>query len=209
MQNIIINTPEHHKKALTPSKIVCIGRNYVAHIQELNNEMPEEPVIFVKPNSAIYGHLSTHATDQIHFEAELTFVIENNTLYAVGVGLDLTKREVQNQLKDKGLPWERSKAFDKSAVFSDFVSTEGLDIAQLGLKLFINDVLVQSGDVSLMLYKPCDIIENVASFMTFNDGDLLMTGTPSGVGKVFKNDLFLAQVIYKDSVLLSAKWQAM
>ena len=108
-----------------PSKIICIGRNYVGHIQELDNEVPEQPVIFIKPNSSISDEIVHNENEVIHFEAEITFLILSGEISGVGFGLDLTKREVQAYLKSKGLPWERAKAFDKSAVFSDFVKFDG------------------------------------------------------------------------------------
>jgi 2-keto-4-pentenoate hydratase/2-oxohepta-3-ene-1,7-dioic acid hydratase in catechol pathway len=196
------------KKRLTPSKIVCVGRNYAAHIEELNNETPSEPIIFIKPNSAIANHLCVHSQDQVHYETEISFVIENNTLAAVGLGLDLTKRQIQDKLKRKGLPWERAKAFNQSAVFSEFVSLTSLDVEQLCLRLFINDKLVQEGGVSLMLYKPHELLTEITSFMSLEDGDILMTGTPSGVGIVKLNDQFRAQLLYKEQVLIDTNWQA-
>ena len=111
-----MKTIQLNNKAITPSKIVCIGRNYVEHIKELDNETPSEPVIFCKPNSAISDEIDLDKNDEIHYEGEICFVVMNNQLAGVGFGLDLTKREVQSKLKTKGLPWERAKAFDGSAV---------------------------------------------------------------------------------------------
>ena len=125
-----------------PSKIVCIGRNYVDHIRELGNEVPKEPVIFLKPNSAINSGIYSSESDVIHFEGEMSFVVENGELAGIGFGLDLTKREVQTSLKARGLPWERAKAFDRSAVFSEFVGFDG-DISQLRLELFIQLITQQ------------------------------------------------------------------
>ena len=105
-----------------PSKIVCIGRNYVDHIKELGNEVPSQPVVFLKPNSAISAEIHSGGEDEIHFEGEISFMVIAGQLEAVGFGLDLTKREIQTSLRKKGMPWERSKAFDGSAVFSDFVN---------------------------------------------------------------------------------------
>jgi 2-keto-4-pentenoate hydratase/2-oxohepta-3-ene-1,7-dioic acid hydratase in catechol pathway len=203
MQSICVG-----KKKVTPSKVVCAGRNYAAHVQELNNEMPSSAVIFVKPNSAISDVLLTHAVDSIHYEAELSFLIVNNRLDAVGFGLDLTKREIQTQLKNKGLPWERAKAFDASAVFSEFVSLKEHDVTRLYLRLFINQELVQNGGVDLMLRKPQDLLVEAKSFMTFEDADILMTGTPSGVGQVKAGDIFRGQVICGDLVLIECEWTA-
>ena len=111
-------------KNIYPSKIVCIGRNYVDHIRELGNEVPTEPVIFLKPNSAISETIHSNKTGAIHYEGEITFMVVSGELAAVGFGLDLTRRELQTRLKEKGLPWERSKAFDGAAVYSEFVAFE-------------------------------------------------------------------------------------
>ncbi|WP_354624554.1 fumarylacetoacetate hydrolase family protein [Psychromonas sp. MME2] len=190
---------------LTPSKVVCIGRNYVDHIKELNNEIPEQAVIFVKPNSAICDEIFTDKVETIHYEAELSFMISNNKISAVGIGLDLTKRALQTKLKAKGLPWERAKSFDKSAVFSEFVHFDG-DLEKLSLQLFINEKLVQQANFDLMIYKPQQIVNEVASFMSFSDGDVLMTGTPKGVGEIARNDHFIGKVFYDDKLLIEKKW---
>ena len=161
MQSILLNG-----QSVTPSKVVCLGRNYVEHIEELNNEVPTEPVIFVKPNSAITTEICTHAIDAIHYEAEISFIIENNQFIAAGIGLDLTKREVQSTLKTKSLPWERAKGFDKSAVFSEFVAIDN-EIETLRLVLSINNVIIQQANY--------DDYDDAAGddFLDFLDVDLL------------------------------------
>ena len=127
---------------VNPGKILCVGRNYAAHIEELGNEVPENMVVFGKPNSSITDTLkAVHNTDAIHFECEICFMYLNNRFGAVGVGLDLTKRDVQNKLKDKGLPWERAKAFDGSALFSNFVEIDQVS-DKLSLELKIDDTVV-------------------------------------------------------------------
>lgn len=200
MNDIIVN-----KDLVSPSKVVCIGRNYVEHIKELNNEMPTQPVIFVKPNSAICSEIISGTDEAIHYEGEISFVIEDGKISAVGFGLDLTKRTVQSQLKSKGLPWERAKAFDKSAVFSEFVRFSG-NIEDLSLQLVINGKLSQQADFALMIYKPLQLIEEVAGFMSFADGDILMTGTPKGVGELSKNDCFVGRIFAGDTLLIEQKW---
>ena len=194
-------------KEITPSKIICIGRNYVEHIQELNNAIPDEPVIFLKPNSAISNKIVTSESDAIHYEAEISFLIRDNQISAVGFGLDLTKREVQSNLKGKGLPWERAKAFDNSAVLSDFKSFDG-DIHALRIELFINDELIQYGGTPLMLYKPSQILEDVSQFMSIEDNDIIMTGTPKGVGVVNKGDIFVGKIFENDDLIVEANWVA-
>jgi 2-keto-4-pentenoate hydratase/2-oxohepta-3-ene-1,7-dioic acid hydratase in catechol pathway len=160
MNTITLVSAKKSSQSITPSKVICIGRNYVDHIKELANEIPDEMVVFLKPNSAINNMLSAkHNDDVLHYEAELSFLYQGGEFTAVGLGLDLTKREVQGKLKVKGLPWERAKAFDNSAIFSDFVSIEQDDIQQLNLSLMIDDVLKQQGGVSLMMSKPADSLK--------------------------------------------------
>lgn len=193
---------------ISPSKVVCIGRNYSEHIAELNNETPEEMVFFIKPNSAISQKLIfPKGHESCHYEAEISFLIEEGKISAVGFGLDLTLREVQSKLKQKGLPWERAKAFDNSAVFSKFVSFNN-DISKLEVELYINEELKQKGDVSLMINKPCEIIDEAKSFLTFEDGDILMTGTPKGVGTFNIGDEFLGKILYDGEVLVEQKFKA-
>ena len=139
-----MNSIKFDGKDIYPSKIVCIGRNYVDHIKELHNEVPKQPVIFIKPNSSISNEICSSKDEVIHYEGEISFLISSNKLKGVGFGLDLTKREVQSDLKSKGLPWERAKSFDGSAVFSDFI-TFGGNISDLRMELYINSSLVQKG----------------------------------------------------------------
>ncbi len=191
---------------LTPSKIICIGRNYVEHINELGNEMPTEPVIFIKPNSAITDAMTFDPQEDIHYEAELTFVVQDGALSGVGIGLDLTKRAVQSQLKVKGLPWERAKSFDGSAVLSNFVSIPGR-IEELSLELYINGELTQLATFDLMLHKPNDILAEVSTFMTCEDGDLIMTGTPKGVGSIQLGATFMVRLLSKQQTILENTWK--
>lgn len=193
---------------VTPSKIVCVGRNYVAHIEELGNEMPEEMVVFNKPNSAIGDILrSQMAGEDLHYEAELAFVVTGGELSAVGFGLDLTKRNLQSKLKEKGLPWERAKAFDGSALFSDFVSLNG-NFDNLALELDVDGETRQAGGVDLMMYKPATILSELKRFTTLEDGDVVMTGTPAGVGKIRTGERFDGRVRRKAKTLVSASWVA-
>lgn len=187
---------------IIPSKVVCIGRNYMDHIAELNNEIPEDMVFFIKPNSSISNRLSFPKNqNSCHYEAEISFLIEDDKITGVGFGLDLTLREVQSKLKEKGLPWERAKAFDGAAVFSKFVSFSG-DISKLGIELYINNELKQKGDYSLMINKPNEIIAEAKTFLSFEDGDILMSGTPKGVGSFKKGDIFIGKILYENKVLI-------
>lgn len=188
-----------------PTKIVCIGRNYVEHARELGNEVPHRPVIFLKPNSAISDEVCSNDDDEIHYEGEIVFMVIAGALAAVGFGLDLTKRQVQSDLKACGLPWERSKAFDGSAVFSEFVEidTHG---AELLMELRINDHLVQRGGDDLMIFKPHEILDDVKSFLSFEDGDLVMTGTPAGVGRIEAGDCINGRILDKGKLVAEADW---
>ena len=192
-------------REIQPTKIVCIGRNYVDHVRELGNEIPTQPVIFLKPNSAISADVQSSDEIDIHYEGEISFMVTAGVLTAVGFGLDLTKREVQAGLKAKGLPWERSKAFDGSAVFSEFVTTSANN-AELRLELYINDRLVQRGGHDLMIYKPDEILDEVKSFLSFEDGDLIMTGTPGGVGRIYAGDRINGKIFDAEKSVVEADW---
>lgn len=202
-----MNSIKLNGKDIYPSKIVCIGRNYVEHIEELKNEIPTEPVIFIKPNSAIANDLRTQGKDDTHYEGEITFLIQSGKLHAVGFGLDLTKREIQSQLKTKGLPWERAKAFDGSAVFSDFVRFDG-KIEDLRMELYINEKLIQQAGYDLMLNKPQDLLTEIKTFLSLEDGDLIMTGTPKGVGKINSSDVFSGKIYDGNQLLVESTWVA-
>lgn len=186
------------------SKVVCIGRNYVEHIEELGNEVPENMVVFNKPNSAVTDRLR-YISPQCRFEGEICFLIEKGAIAGVGFGLDLTHADIQNQLKKKGLPWERAKAFDNSAVLSDFVPFSG-PMESLHMKLFINGTLVQFATFDLMMYKPNTMMEEIKTFMTLEDGDVIMSGTPKGVSTYHKGDRFVGQVFSAQKLLVEKAW---
>jgi len=201
-----MNAIQYQNKAIYPSKVVCIGKNYAEHIKEMDGVVPDEMVMFFKPNSSVTDQVYASSTELIHYEAEISFLISSGDIVAVGFGLDLTKRTLQRQLKDKGLPWERAKAFSGSAVFSEFIPFED-DVSDLRLQLFINEQLVQQGGVALMLNKPDAVLVEAKSFITFEDGDILMTGTPKGVGEVKRGDYFVGQILNKDEVIIEQHWQ--
>ena len=192
-------------KKIYPSKIICVGRNYVDHIRELGNEIPAEPVIFLKPNSAISSQVRSSADVDIHYEGELVLLVLAGRLAAVGFGLDLTKRQLQTNLKAKGLPWERAKAFDGATVFSEFVIFDG-NIDDLRLELYINGRLAQQGGCDLMMYKPDSILAEVRSFLSLEDGDLIMTGTPGGVGEIHPGDEFTGKIFAAQELVVEASW---
>jgi 2-keto-4-pentenoate hydratase/2-oxohepta-3-ene-1,7-dioic acid hydratase in catechol pathway len=182
-------------------KIICIGRNYVAHINELENEIPDEPVFFMKPDSSLLRNNDPFYipdwTNEVHHEIELVIKINRigkniekrfaNRYYdEVGLGIDFTARDVQNKLKAKGLPWEKAKAFDNAAVLGNtfFKKTDLMDPEAISFKLDINGKTVQVGNSQLMLFGFDAIIEQVSKYVTLKIGDLIYTGTPAGVGPV-------------------------
>lgn len=192
---------------LAPSKIVCIGRNYVEHIKELNNEIPSSMVIFNKPNSAI-SDTFRFITPDTRYEGEICFLIMDGTIAGIGFGLDLTKAELQNHLKSKGLPWERAKGFDGSAVLGNFVPFNTA-FESLRMTLHINGVLVQEATYELMIYKPLEMIEEIASFMRFEDGDIIMSGTPKGVATYKIGDEFVGRIYSNDALLIESRWDVL
>jgi len=202
LQKIIVGN-----RYVAPSKIICVGRNYVKHIEELGNEIPDDMVVFLKPNSAISDELHSFHQEQLHYEGELCFLFENGSFSAVGFGLDITKRELQSKLKSKGLPWERAKAFDGSAIFSQFVEISNVS-KNLTFELDINGKNIQSGSINLMINKPEEILAELLTFMSLCNGDIVMTGTPMGVGPVNPGQIFAGKVKDNDEVITSAEWLA-
>jgi len=200
----MLNSIIFDNNRVVPNKIVCIGRNYVEHIKELGNEIPSAMVIFNKPNSAISQELKFFY-DDTRFECEICFLIKDKSIKGVGIGLDLTHASIQNNLKAKGLPWERAKSFDSSAVFSDFILFDD-DISNLSMKLYINNKLVQYASYDLMIYKPYIMIEEILSFMTLEDYDIIMSGTPKGVGNYKVGDVFRGELFFKDTKILAKEW---
>lgn len=201
-------------------KIICVGRNYGEHAKELGNDIPEDPVIFMKPDTAILKKGSDfyipEFSDDIHYELEVVLKISKGGKYIlkesagnhydeIGLGLDFTARDLQTKLKGKGLPWELAKGFDGSAVVSDFVSKENFDLSNLGFSLTKNNEKVQDGNTSAMIFSPEDIIAFASQYFTLRVGDLIFTGTPKGVGKVSENDLLEAYL--EDKKLFSLKIQ--
>lgn len=184
-------------------KIICVGRNYTKHIEELGNSKPTAPVIFLKPPSSILKtnvfKLPTFSTN-IHYETEIILKISqvgkqtplaeaSQYFDAIGLGLDLTARDIQSGLKSKGLPWELAKAFDNSAVISAFKPKDHWeDISNLPFQLFINGVLKQDGNTNRMIFSFAEIISFVSDYITLEAGDLIFTGTPAGVGKLKAGD---------------------
>lgn len=189
---------------LNTMKILCIGRNYAAHIQELKNEVPAEPVFFLKPDTALLRNNEAFYipdfSKDVHHEVEVVLKISKRGKHIsekfaadyfneIGIGIDFTARDLQSKLKEKGLPWEKAKAFDGSAPVSNFVSkTEFADLNNLDFSLKVNDTQVQKGNTSLMLHNFSKIIAELSNYFTLNQGDLIFTGTPEGVSAVKEGD---------------------
>ncbi|MDO5970603.1 fumarylacetoacetate hydrolase family protein [Flavivirga aquimarina] len=185
-------------------KLICIGRNYTEHIKELENEKPENPVVFLKPDTAILlkkqPFFIPDFSNDIHYEVEILVKINrvgkhidkkfaHKYYNEIGLGIDFTARDLQSQLKTKGLPWEKAKAFDGSAVVGKWLSKEDVkDVNAIGFSLKKNDNIVQLGNTSHMLWKIDELIEYVSKYFTIKIGDIIFTGTPAGVGKVIAND---------------------
>lgn len=186
-------------------KIICIGRNYVEHIEELQNEKTSEPVVFLKPDTALMKNGERFwippFSNDIHFECELVLKVARQGKFihhkfahtyidSVSLGIDFTARDLQNELKKKGLPWEKAKAFNNSALCSDiFIPFENFrDIQDVHFSLKVNGELRQIGHTKKMIFSIAQIIEHVSQYFVIKTGDLIYTGTPSGVGKVYPGD---------------------
>lgn len=186
-------------------KIICIGRNYAEHIAELQNERPTEPVVFLKPDSAVllkqHPFVIPEFSDDIHHEVEILVKINKvgkyiDAKYAhkyydeIGLGIDFTARDLQAKLKEKGLPWEKAKAFDGSAVIGDFLPKKNFNsLENLTFELTNNGQAVQKGNSGMMLWKIDELIAHVSQYFTLKIGDIIFTGTPSGVARVNPNDV--------------------
>ena len=186
-------------------KIICIGRNYADHISELNNERPDEPVIFMKPDTAILPKKTPFTipefSNDVHHEVEVLVKICKVGKYVspkfahkyydeIGLGIDFTARDLQTVLKEKGLPWEKAKAFDHSAIIGDFLPKKNYSsLENINFELRKNSEIVQKGSTSMMLWNIDEIVSYVSQFFTLKKGDIIFTGTPKGVAAVNENDI--------------------
>jgi len=202
-------------------KIICIGRNYVNHIEELQNERPDEPVVFLKPDSSVllkqHPFVIPEFTDDVHHEVEVLVKINKVGKYIepkfaykfydeIGLGIDFTARDLQNKLKQKGLPWEKSKAFDGSAVIGDFYPKNDFSsLESINFELTNNGKVVQKGNTSHMLWKVDELISHVSQFFTLKKGDIIFTGTPEGVSAVKPNDILEGYIENKKSFRIQVK----
>ncbi len=197
-------------------KIFCVGRNYVDHAKELGNTVPDEPVIFMKPKSAL---LQAHTpfyypefTNELHYECELVLHVSKNGKYidekyankyydSITVGIDFTARDIQNELKKKGLPWEKAKAWDNSAAIGTWISTTNIkNKKDINFVLYKNKELVQQGNSGFMIYDFDYLVSHISNYFSINIGDLIFTGTPAGVGELVVGDE-LEGFIEDDSLL--------
>lgn len=202
-------------------KIICIGRNYAEHAKELNNNVPTEPIIFMKPKTALLQDSKPlyypEFTKDLHYECELVIRLSKNGKHiqekfarkyynAISLGIDFTARDVQQKLKDKGLPWELAKAFDGSAAVGDFIPlNDDQNVQDIRFELKINGETKQLGHTAEMIFSVDKIIAYVSQFITLNIGDLIFTGTPSGVGAVHVNDELTANLEGKGVLACSIK----
>ncbi|MCH7785516.1 MAG: fumarylacetoacetate hydrolase family protein [Bacteroidetes bacterium] len=185
-------------------KIICVGRNYTAHIEELKNEKPKDPVLFLKPDTSILlrkqPFIIPEFSEDVQHEVEILVKINKMGKHIdrkfahkyydeIGLGIDFTARDLQTQLKEKGLPWEKAKGFDGATVIGDFIPKEEFkDVNNINFSLEKNGKVVQKGNTLLMLWKIEELIEYISKYFTLKIGDVIFTGTPSGVAKVFPND---------------------
>ena len=202
-------------------KIICIGRNYVNHIKELQNERPDEPIVFLKPDSAIllkqHPFVIPEFSDDVHHEVEVLVKINKvgkyiDTKFAhnyydeIGLGIDFTARDLQAKLKEKGLPWEKSKAFDGSAVIGEFYpKNEFSSLESINFELVNNGSVVQKGNSSHMIWKIDELISHVSQYFTLKKGDIIFTGTPEGVSAVKPNDILEGFIENKKSFRIQVK----
>jgi 2-keto-4-pentenoate hydratase/2-oxohepta-3-ene-1,7-dioic acid hydratase in catechol pathway len=202
-------------------KIFCVGRNYAEHATELGNSIPDEPVIFMKPKSAL---LQAHTpfyypefTNELHYECELVLRISKNGKYiqdkfaskyydAITVGIDFTARDIQNELKQKGLPWEKAKSWDNSAAVGKWVPVANIkNKREINFKLLKNKELVQQGNSKNMIYEFDYLVSYISNFFSVNIGDLIFTGTPAGVGEIVVGDELEAHLEDENLLALEVK----
>jgi len=202
-------------------KIICIGRNYAEHIAELENEKPTDPVIFLKPDTAILlkkqPFFIPDFSNDVQYEVEVLVKINrigkhidkkfaHKYYNEIGLGIDFTARDVQTKLKEKGLPWEKAKSFDGAAVIGDWIPIENIqDVNAIEFSLKKNENNVQIGNTSQMLWKIDELIEFVSKYFTLNIGDIIFTGTPAGVGKVQANDKLTGFIADKQMFSITVK----
>ena len=207
MKNIRIKNSDDK---FSVGKIVCVGRNYAEHAKELGNEIPEFPLIFLKPSSSLIfdneNIIHPNYSNEMHNEVELVLLIgqtikdaskeiAEKAIAGYAVGLDMTLRDIQNQAKAKGHPWTMAKCFDTSAVVSDFILKSDYELTgDEKIELKVDEEVKQSASLAQMIFSPVEIVKFISSRMTLEKGDLIFTGTPAGVGKVNVGDILIAKI---------------
>ncbi|MGC6284982.1 MAG: fumarylacetoacetate hydrolase family protein [Polaribacter sp.] len=201
-------------------KIICIGRNYAKHIEELANERPTNPVVFMKPDSAILPKRNPFFippfSNDVHHEVEILVKINKVGKHIqqkfahkyydeIGLGIDFTARDVQSKCKEKGLPWEKAKAFDGSAVIGEFYPKSEFNLEEIKFQLLKNDEVVQDGNSTAMLWKIDELIAYVSQYFMLKKGDIIFTGTPSGVDKVEENDVLVGMLEGREAFKIKVK----
>ena len=200
-------------------KLICVGRNYTAHIEELDNERPKDPILFLKPDTSILlkknPFFIPEFSNDVHYEVEVLVKIKRIGKHIqqkfahkyydeIGLGIDFTARDLQQELKAKGLPWEKAKGFDGAAVIGNFLpKTSFTNVDDINFSLEKNGEVVQKGNTSHMLWKIDALVEYISKYFTLKIGDIIFTGTPSGVGKVDANDVLTGYI--EDKELFSIK----
>lgn len=207
MKTIIL---KNTKTKIEVGKMICVGRNYADHAKELGNEVPNKPVVFIKPASSIIysGGKIIHPkfSNNLHHEVELLLLIGKDikeadiknaeeAIIGYGLGLDMTLRDLQNEARGKGDPWTVAKCFDTSAVISEFILKKDYNLnLNEEIILKVNNKIRQKEKLNKMLFKPIEIVEYISSLMTIEKGDIIFTGTPAGVGRVVQGDLLTASI---------------
>jgi 2-keto-4-pentenoate hydratase/2-oxohepta-3-ene-1,7-dioic acid hydratase in catechol pathway len=202
-------------------KIICVGRNYVDHIKELNNQRPDSPVIFLKPETSIinkkHPFFIPNFSKDVQYEVEILVKINRlgkaiSTEFShkyynhIGLGIDFTARDIQNILKNKGLPWEKSKAFDGSALIGNWINKSEIpDLNNINFNLEKNGNIVQVGNTSKMLWNIDELISEISKYFTLKIGDIIFTGTPNGVGRVDENDILVGRINEKECFSIKIK----
>ena len=202
-------------------KIICVGRNYVDHIKELNNLRPDSPVIFLKPETSIinkkHPFFIPNFSKDVQYEVEILVKINRlgkaiSTEFShkyynhIGLGIDFTARDIQNILKNKGLPWEKSKAFDGSALIGKWINKSEIpDLNNINFNLEKNGNIVQVGNTSKMLWNIDELISEISKYFTLKIGDIIFTGTPVGVGRVDENDILVGRINEKECFSIKIK----
>lgn len=204
---------------MTPSKIICVGRNYAEHAKELGNAVPDSPILFIKPSSSLRalsdGIVWPHGLGECHFETELCIQIGQPLSHAnreqaqaaisgITLGLDLTLRDLQNTLKANGHPWERAKAFDGACLLGDWLSVDTVeDLAQVSFNLSVNGITRQQGNTQDMLFDVVGLIAHISQTFSLLAGDVVMTGTPAGVAALHPHDHL---VMTLDTAIGAMQW---